>query len=327
MKARALIVGVLLLTLCMGSCSPMMGIVEIQTLRPSDDSISFYNKNVAIIGNLYYADPQQGPAGGFLFDSTMISEVTLGLKETLEQSPVFENYTLPIYYSYVSDSSFVGRKIPPNEIDSLAREIEADYIINVDYIIFNAIGESEFADATSRYISDYSALIRTYEASTGRKFLDVNLKNSKPEFLTFNDEYGYPAVVSKDDAKRFFANCVGTEYALRLVPYWENVSRAYYTGPDKNDRYLERASQYVNAGKWDRAIELWESALESPNKTVVAMAAYNLALGSEMMGDFDLALDWLDYSQKQEAGINTSSYKEVIAKRISERKQLDKYMQ
>ena len=69
----------------------------------------------------------------------------------------------------------------------------------------------------------------------------------------------------------------------------------YYDGAEKawND-----AADYAYSFQWDKAIECWLPLTGSKNVEKRACAAYNVALGCFMSGQPELALEWLDRSDK-----------------------------
>ncbi|MFT6142744.1 MAG: surface antigen [Myxococcota bacterium] len=81
---------------------------------------------------------------------------------------------------------------------------------------------------------------------------------------------------------------VGAEYASRIAPSWQWVQRRYYGGGSPE---LRSAKRYVRAGDWDGAMRIWEDQSNNPDPKVRGRAAYNMALGSEVKGDFGGALE------------------------------------
>ena len=58
----------------------------------------------------------------------------------------------------------------------------------------------------------------------------------------------------------------------------------------------EEAYELAADFRWTEAIDKWMEVVESRNPKKSAFAAYNIAIGCEMVERFDLALKWLDYS-------------------------------
>ena len=69
----------------------------------------------------------------------------------------------------------------------------------------------------------------------------------------------------------------------------------YYDGAEAA---WNKGAEYAYSFKWDKAIEEWIPLTKSKNEEKRACAAYNIALGCFMTGMPDLALEWLDRSDK-----------------------------
>ena len=86
----------------------------------------------------------------------------------------------------------------------------------------------------------------------------------------------------------------------------------YYFESDEWYTALEKAE----ALQWKAAMDIWMSQLESGNVLKRACAAYNLSTACYMLGDYNLASEWLDLADK-EADLLTS---EGLRKRINAKK-------
>jgi len=75
----------------------------------------------------------------------------------------------------------------------------------------------------------------------------------------------------------------------------------------------------VNSGQWEQAIVLWKNTAETSNsKSTKSKAEFNIALGHEMLGDLDSAIEWALKSYKTMYRTNTYNYLETLEKRKKE---------
>ena len=75
-----------------------------------------------------------------------------------------------------------------------------------------------------------------------------------------------------------------------ILPYWKTSNRYYFTN---GNVAMRDAAIYVKENNWPEAIKLWEQVYNSKKKGKVKMqAAYNLALGHEMMDDLQKAYEF-----------------------------------
>ena len=72
-----------------------------------------------------------------------------------------------------------------------------------------------------------------------------------------------------------------------IVIYYEGAESAW-----------NRAASHAYAFEWDKAIEEWLTLVNNKNAEKRACAAYNIGLGCFMSGLPDLALEWIDRSDK-----------------------------
>ncbi len=138
-------------------------------------------------------------------------------------------------------------------------------------------------------------------------------------------------VVPRNDAISDAIWVAGEKSAKELAPYWTSVSRFYY---QKGNPQLKLAGQYFEQGDWDKAKDLWEVVYYTYKKRQKAMAAVNLAYHSELTGDLDEALSWINKSLQVFQGMNdfdynyeyemAKSYKKILLRRASDDKRLKK---
>ena len=77
-----------------------------------------------------------------------------------------------------------------------------------------------------------------------------------------------------------------------------------------------RAMQYADALEWKEAIDIWLELLDTNDMMKRACAAYNMALATYMLGDYDLAEQWLDRSDAD----NKLPMSDALRKRLETRK-------
>ncbi len=89
---------------------------------------------------------------------------------------------------------------------------------------------------------------------------------------------------------------IGNKTGAMLSPKWETQTRMLisYVG----ERGWESAYLLSQEFKWKEAIEIWMVLARSENPKRRACAAYNIAVGCEMLEQFDLALKWAELSIK-----------------------------
>ena len=119
---------------------------------------------------------------------------------------------------------------------------------------------------------------------------------------------GTSAAVLEDGAAK-----TGTQVASSFKSQWRNeqYSLMYYEN-EKWYKALDRAVAY----DWKGAIDMWMPLLSGNDPLKRSSAAYNIATACYMLGDYDLATEWLDYSDKESKLANSDN----LRKRINERR-------
>jgi len=115
-------------------------------------------------------------------------------------------------------------------------------------------------------------------------------------------------------ATEVLAEYLGETYIKRVAPYWETVSRKYYS---KGHFLFMRANDLHAINNWSEAAKIWYYVYENGNKRQKAITSFNIALSYEVQGDFDEAVAWGKISQKlfdNLGSMRSSKYEKKIIK-------------
>ena len=105
----------------------------------------------------------------------------------------------------------------------------------------------------------------------------------------------------------------GTTVSSSFKSQWKNEQYSLtYFDNEKWYKALDRAEAY----DWKGAIDMWMTLLSTNDMMRRSCAAYNIATACYMLGEFDLALDWLNQSDKD----NKLPYSDGLRKRMQERR-------
>lgn len=141
-----------------------------------------------------------------------------------------------------------------------------------------------------------------------------------------NYQRGYK-LPPRETALKVASQMVAENYAKRFSASWQTVNRMYAVPPlpDFSD-----AARYVEQGKWDNAIRLWEKYASDKNGKLAISARYNLALAYEMKDDFDTATRWLEAAQVLAAQYRSKEdlrmillYRKILQQRKNDIKKLN----
>lgn len=285
------------------SCAPQKRLIDIQTLKPSELRVPKDFSQPIIISNIYKGieDDYESMAQAAL-DSTAALEAAIVLSESLNESPLFQGLNIPVKSYYRHDSS---RSILPfdwSTVDRLCSDDNADLLISLEYIKITPNTDSyPFWDgAAYAYYGSLTmnvyAFWRVYDLRA-RKVLAEHLHRD----TLIWEEYDYTNVKIGYQLPGFFsaaAYCgylAGLEYSQLIAPTWMDEQRLYFASGSKE---MRNASELVASNKWLDAAAIWQRVIQNPDSKdeLKAKAAFNMAVANEMLGNFDVSLEWLSKS-------------------------------
>ncbi len=163
-------------------------------------------------------------------------------------------------------------------ISSLIMELDTDVVILLDSPLYRESSDAESAVVVCRAYAYDSMGADSVKVVRGR------LLSSE------TDAEGASAVA--DALGEYYSGNWRTESFTLLY---------YYPGSRWTD-----ALEYAEKMQWDKAIEKWLKLTETDNNIIRSCAEYNIALGCLVSGQPELALEWLDLSDK-DGKVNLSS--------------------
>ena len=320
----------LLIILCgqfllMVSCVSLTTI-NLDVLRPAAISIDPEILSVAIVDKSL---PYRGenvhtviiPKETVTLDTIWIDNfsqiVAESMAETLKNKMFFDTV---FYHNDYEENYRVDRGfIPDHELLEIIEDI--CYIYDVQAVIFlesyKYKTKLSLMDLGHTYYGSLDAsgsvFWKMYEQNGNQ--IDMYLQSDS----IFWDKAGnrYATILSElpdqSAAVETLAEYLGETYISRISPFWETVSRQYFS---KGHHYFERANDLHRIGNWDEAAKVWYYVYQSGNKLQKARAAFNIALSYEVRGDFDEAIAWGEISYKlfQNMGaLRSSGYEKIIS--------------
>jgi hypothetical protein len=134
-------------------------------------------------------------------------------------------------------------------------------------------------------------------------------------------------VLNKTEAVKQVSYNAGMIYGQRITPTYYTVTRYFYDKPKKNKK-LSEGVRRSKVADWKGAIDSWEEAMLIAKKDKhKGRIALNIAVGYEVLGDLDKALEWagkayVDYEEKM-----ADNYVRQLKARINEAKIVERQME
>lgn len=300
---------------------------SIQILVPPSRIIKLPDdtKNIAIVASLHNDLINDSLRR---FDSTVITSMAMDLKKHLEDTPKYSSYIFPVFK--INSGSEIGAQLSKDQILELKENSDADFLISVEQ--FNAKQWNENKKIANNgklydYIHimvEYNSIIRIYDTHDQnivdeRRYHDtlaIQIDYNSANILLANNMYSKPEV-----ANSIVADEVAKFYVMEITPSWLEVERHYYT-----DSKFRSAEMYVENQEWNKAIDIWSQYVNDSKSDIAAAACFNIAFGCEMLGEYDLALEWLENVKRKNSEYYWDGYKTLIENRAKEKIIIDSIM-
>lgn len=302
----------MLLLLGATACGPSRYTMHLETRQPSRAGVDLAGKNLSVV---YLQNPESKE---YDFNSYMAE----GLAAYLEKDYGTGEGSVGVYRLERNNAGDYASK---DTLVNLLVETGADYVFLLDNVRFGEMtvgGPSK----VSYPVSADSSIINTASIPFTIKMYGYDAMDKKEEVRSF----GGTAMAQPDiysDGKLTAAQLKAKAYELlpkegiaagelvgaSFASQWkvEGFSVAYYDSV-KWILALQKADNF----DWKGAMDIWFEMLESKDVLKRSSAAYNIALSCYMLGDYRLAEQWLDLSDKE----SELSFAAALRKRINSRK-------
>lgn len=266
----------LLCSLLVSACGPSRHAVQVEMRYPSRSGIELFGKVVSVV---YVTD---GNETGDAYNAAMAE----GFAVELEEDYGTGEGSVGVYS--LQDQG--GNYSQKDTLINLLMDTDCDVVF-----VFDKVGVQSVGDNT------YKFNIKLY-------CFDGMNKDEKVFTFVGNDVVN----VSVDKLSKE-ANMTGEVIAGTFKSQWkhEQYSIVYYEN-EKWYNALLRAENY----DWKGAMDIWMAQLSTNDLYKRSCAEYNIAVACYMLGDYNLATEWLDRSDQD----NLLPVSDALRKRINARK-------
>ena len=266
----------------LASCSPQAYVLNLEMRNPSSSGLDLDNKSMAVV----YLE------NGSYRDSLFSNCFADGLAQGLEKEYFEGKRSVDIYSAYQNAGENYTSK---DSLQSLVMRLDKDVIFVVDQPVFGEESGEKVDCKTSVYVYD----------SMNKK--DEVKRASVSRLVTSSDEEG--SMLGSD------AQMLGLGTAKPFLNTWlkESHSVIYFDG--LNDSW-NQALWYASEMRWEEAREIWMELAQSKDYLQASCAQYDTALACYIMRQYDLALEWLDLSDKtQVLSLSAGLRKRILARK------------
>ena len=265
----------------LAACSPQAYVMRLEMRSPSSSGLDLDNKSIAVV----YMD------NGSYRDSLFNNCFADGLAQGLEKEYFEGKRSVDIYSAYKEAGEDYTSK---DSLQSLVMRLDKDVVFVVDTPDF-AFAEGEKADC--------STAVYVYDSMD--KSDKVKRATDKAK-VTWSTEEG--SMLGSD------AQMMGLRTAKPFLNTWTPESHSVIYFDSLNDKW-EQALWLAHEMRWEEAREIWLELAQQADPLKASCAQYDTALACYMMRQYDLALEWLDLSDKTQV----VSLSQGLRKRILEK--------
>ncbi len=180
-------------------------------------------------------------------------------------------------------------------------------------------------DLTESYLVDNATFLASLELRFESTWSIHYLNRPEVTKIQFKDTVSWEAesyhrkdtmkgLPKRADALVDGALTVGHNCINRFVPYWDKVDRYFFNSKNK---LMKQGMDSVYVKNWKSAISSWEKVLSTEKSASLrGQAANNIAIGYEILGDMDKAMEYAVTSLKSFGELKVIDYDTVL--RISD---------
>ncbi len=186
------------------------------------------------------------------------------------------------------------------EVNRLARDLQADFLIAVEDVRLRAVSKMDFLPDVQAYYGTVDVTVcptlRIYVPNRRGPVATV----SRPDSI-FWEEAGVSEgevrsrLIQGKELVEAASGFAGSSPVAYLLPHWKTAERYLFVGGSVD---MRDAAVYVREQNWDEAIALWKRHYEQRKGKTKIRAAYNIALGYELQDSIGDALQWATKAQQ-----------------------------
>ena len=227
------------------------------------------------------------------------------LTQTLDESGDFDAVELLDVSQNTSTNYYARQSLSASQVQNLIQTYEVDALLVLNQLVLYDVLEAFQTDEGGQY-AYMQAFAQShwsmYFADATRRsqtlsYADTLLWESKVEYTRTQALNQLP---NREDALLYLASTLGEGLGKSFVHSWVAVSRYLY---DIDDTHIKAGMQSFRYQRWEEAIYHWQQAANEEAKgervkgkgkdnKAAAVAAANIAIAYELLGDYSLACDY-----------------------------------
>lgn len=315
------------------ACAPLQMTSTVETRYPSSSGMNLYGKNLAIV---YFRSPS-GPAVDFA------ENIASSLAYSLEEDYGGGENSVGVYsLDFNSAIDYAGKEAMNylnddktkagtmfysslrDSLNNLIIDTGSDVVflldsVNLSVVSYDSLQLSGIYDKDSVFVATADVLVSFYifcldgmdKEEDVKTFGEKNVVKQNVYLSTNEDkasllEKTYASL--DDDAGWRFGDKISKSFVSR----WRREDVTYYYFD--NEDWL-KGLRYARYHQYSQAMDVWLSLVSSSSASAKGCASYNMAVTCYILGEYDLALQWLDMAAKYMDFKNVDTFRAHIESR------------
>jgi hypothetical protein len=306
MKQIYVVVVIVASIIMLSSCGPQAELMNVENAINIKSEIPFAEGNAAV----FFLYPTQEDSVSRYLDSTRLSALSVAFAEKVENDRDSKSGSVAVYSLPDSDFCGLDKDRDLAYLSELHKNSNTELQIFVHDLQFFQYSVNKFRSNDSESaeyqneLYDGVTILLPYKVK-----MDIYNSGKDSVILSRNEiDTVYIQAIAKDYSNKNFntiiaknlpeiSGKIGEKLASFISRQWETKTIILINYPsiaDWNNAYSFAESNF----DWQRAINLWMPYTKSENPRKASFAAYNIAMGCQMMGKPQLALEWVNFAEK-----------------------------
>ena len=336
LKPKVIFLLLPLFTILSGCYAPRY--TQLEILYPADTSIPDDINNVTMVNRSYLPESKRSKSGIYYnysqferektyLDSIVSDNALYSLAYHLNTTPrlnVVKEDT--ITHQSIKDYEFL-EPMESGVVNKICKQTGADAVVALE--AFHSFDSLDFYSPGFEVVAVRATSLLTVWRTYSPDRMSAIDKYYNQDTVWF-DAVDYSMYSARDklptrkEALQEASYQAGKNYAEQLSPYWKEVERLFF---DYYNSTMSKATKYALDDKWKKAAAIWKQVANEGDRTKHAIAAYNMALASEMLGKLDLAKYWIKEAlSKRPKAPAFKDYQTIIKERIRRQRIIDRQL-
>ncbi len=305
MKRILVLAGIISVMVALSSCGPQAELMNVENAVNIKGEIPFAEGEAA----LFFLTPTTGDSLSRYLNSTRLSALSIAFAEKLENDRNAAKGTVAVYSLPDSDFCGLDKSKDISYLSELKNNSDSELQIFIHDLIFyqysvnknrsydNEVADTEVYDGIN-ILLPYKVKMEIYNAAKDSLILQRNEMDTVYIQALAKDysNKNFNTIIAKNLPE--ISEKIGEKLASVISRQWETKTIMlinYSSNGDWNNAYRLAVDNF----DWQRAINIWMPYTKSENPRKASFAAYNIAVGCRMIGNPKLALEWVNFAEKQ----------------------------